>query len=278
LRAEDIITRVGNCEINNVEDLRRFTREWTKGLSEPKPVLVTFLRGSEELMTVPKIGPEVQEDKPARPAKAWLGAQTQVLTRDLAEALDLEGKKGVRVTKVLPASPAEKAGVKVGDIFLKLDGQVIAASTPADEELFDNLIRQYKVGGEAELAGVRAGKPLKISLKLGKQPKPATELEEYKDDRFEFTARELSLRDRLDAKLRETDSGVRIVTVQGAGWAALAGLSSGDLVLSIDGRQVEGIVALRQLMAKLRETKPRSVVFFIKRGIRTGFLELEPKW
>jgi hypothetical protein len=41
---------------------------------------------------------------------------------------------------------------------------------------------------------------------------------------------------------------------------------------------VEGIVALRQLMAKLRENRPRSVVFFIKRGIRTAFLELEPKW
>jgi S1-C subfamily serine protease len=278
LRADDIITRVGDREIYRTEDLRRFTREWTNGLHEPKPVLVTFLRGTEEFVTVPRIGPEVRESKPARPAKAWLGVETQVLTRDLAEALDLEGKKGVRVTKVVPASPAAKGGVKVGDILLKLDGQVIAASTPADEELFDNLIRQYKVGGDAELQGVRAGQPLKIAAKLARQPKPATELEEYKDERFEFTARELSARDRLDAKLGETDSGVRIVTVQGAGWAALAGLSSGDLVLSIDGQKVAGIPALRQLMAKLGETKPRSVVFFIKRSIRTAFLELEPKW
>jgi S1-C subfamily serine protease len=278
LRADDIITRVGNREVSRTEDLRRFTREWTNGLHEPKPVLVTFLRGTEELVTVPRIGPEVRENKPARPAKAWLGVETQVLTRDVAEALDLEGKKGVRVTKVVPTSPAEKAGAKVGDIFLKLDGQVIAASTPADDELFDNLIRQYKVGGDAELQGVRAGKPLKLTAKLAKQPKPATELEEYKDERFEFTARELSARDRLDAKLAETDSGVRIVAVQGAGWAALAGLSSGDLVLTIDGQKVAGVPALRQLMAKLSQAKPRAVVFFIKRGIRTGFLELEPKW
>ncbi len=278
LRADDIITRVGERQITRVEDLRRFTREWTNGLEEPKPVLVTFLRGTEELVTVPRIGPEVRENKPARPAKAWLGVETQVLTRDIAEALDLEGKKGVRVTKVVPASPAEKAGAKVGDVFLKLDGQVIAASTPADEELFDNLIRQYKVAGEAELQGVRSGQPIKLAAKLARQPKPATELEEYKEDRFEFTARELSARDRLDAKLEETDSAVRIVAVQGAGWAALAGLSSGDLVLSIDGQKVTGIPALRQLMVKLSQAKPRSVVFFIKRGIRTGFLELEPKW
>jgi serine protease Do len=278
LRAEDIITRVGDREISSVEDLRRFTKEWTKELTEPKPVLVTFVRRSEELVTVPKIGPEVQANKPARPAKAWLGVQTQVLTRELADALGLEGKKGVRVTQVVSESPAEKAGLKVGDIFLKLDGQVIAASTSADEELFDNLIRQYKVGGEAELAGVRTGNPLNMSVKLGKQPKPATELQEYKDERFEFTARELSLRDRLDAKLSDDENGVRIVSVQNAGWAALAGLSSGDLVFSIDGHSVQSIGALKQLMKKLHETKPRSVVFFVKRGIRTSFFELEPKW
>src|SRR6185295_13080702 len=132
LRADDIITKVDGKPVANVEALQQFTREFVKGLSEPKPLTVTFERDAQELMTVVKIGPEVPEDRPARPAKAWLGVQTQVLTADLAEALGLEGKKGVRVTLVLPDSPAKKEGIEVGDIFLKLDGQVIAASTPSD--------------------------------------------------------------------------------------------------------------------------------------------------
>lgn len=278
LRGEDIITRVGDHTVTNVEDLVRFTRDWTRGLTEPKALLVAFERDSQEYVTVVKVGPEVQEDKPSRAAKAWLGALTQVLTSELAEALDIAGKKGVRVTKIISSSPAEKAGIKVGDIFLKLDGEVIPASTASDQDTFDNLIRQYKSGSTAELEGVRSSKPLKLSATLARQPKPASELAEYKDDRFEFTARELSLNDRLEAKLDEADQGVRIANVQNAGWAALAGLSSGDTLIAIDGQNVSGLDALKGTMLKLRETKPRRVMLYVKRGIRTFFLELEPKW
>jgi serine protease Do len=278
LKADDVLTKVGERPIANVAALDQFTREFIQGLAEPRPVVVTFERGAEELITVVKIGPEVQPDKPTRPDKAWLGVQTQVLTSDLAEALDLDGKKGVRVTQVMPDSPAAKAGVKVGDIFLKLDGQIIAASTPSDQELFDNLVRQYKVGGEAELEGVRGGQPLRLTANLGRQPKPNAELEEYKDERFEFTAREMSLSERVNAKLAQSEKGVRLASVQNAGWAALAGLSSGDIVFSIDGQPVESIPALKNTMTKLHETKPRRVVFFVKRGIHTLYAEVEPKW
>ena len=278
LKPDDLITRVNQQSIADADALLKFTKEFTQGAAEPKPVLVSFERDSQELVTVAKIGPEAQDDKPTRPAKAWLGVQTQVLTSDLAEALGLEGKKGVRVTQLIPDSPAEKAGVKIGDIFLKLDGQVIPASTLSDQELFDNLIRQYKVGGDTELVGVRAGQPLQLTAKLGKQPKPSAELDEYKDDLFEFKARDLSLADRVDARLSDAEKGVRVNSVQNAGWAALAGLQSNDILLAIDRRPTPTITDLKTIMTQLRETKPRRVAFFIKRGIRTQFLELEPKW
>ncbi len=278
LRRDDVITKAGGWEILNVKAMDELTRQLTKGATEPKPVLITFERDAQELVTVAQIGPEPQDEKSARPAKAWLGVQTQVLTSEVARALQLEGRKGVRVTEVLPDSPAAKAGVKVGDVFLKLDGQVIAASTPSDQELFENLIRAYKVGGTAELEGVRAGQPLKLTATLGRQPKSSVELPEYKDDRFEFTAREMSLGDRVEEKMTPDASGLRISTVQNGGWAALAGLSSGDILLAIDGQPVTTIGAFRETLLQFRETKPRRVVCFVKRGIPTFFAEIEPKW
>ncbi len=278
LKPEDIILRVADQAMPDAAALAAFTQNFTRNLSEPKPVLVAFEREGQELVTVAKIGPEVQADKPGRPAKAWLGAQTQVLTAELAEALGLEGKKGVRVTQVVADSPADRAGIKVGDVFLKLDGQVIAASTLSDEELFSNLIREYKVDSEVELAGVRGGEPLKLTPKLGRQPKPNSDLDEYKDDQFEFKARELSFYDRLSDQSIADVKGVRIISVQNAGWAALAGLSSGDTLVAIDGQPTDGIGALKKILAQLRESRPRRVMLFIKRGIRTQYLELEPKW
>ena len=58
----------------------------------------------------------------------------------------------------------------------------------------------------------------------------------------------------------------------------MAGLSSGDILLAIDGRPVSGIAELKEIMNQLRVSQPRRVMFFIKRGIRTSFIELEPKW
>ena len=278
LREGDVITRASQTVISNTLALTRFTSNWTHSLTEPKPLLVTFERDGQEFVTVARIGPEVPDDKPARPAKAWLGVATQVLTRELAEAMGLDGKKGVRVTKVQPGSPAATAGVQPGDIFTKIDGEPIAASTLADQELFENLIRQSRPNTKAELQGFRAGKALTLTATLGHQPKPASELDEFKDERFEFTARDLSATDRLASKISEADKGVRVASVQYAGWAALAGLSSGDTLLQIDGEPVAGIAGLKGVMEHMRETKPRRVVFFIKRGIRTAFLELEPKW
>jgi serine protease Do len=278
LRPEDVIRRVNQTDIADVAALQAFTRDFIRDLKEPKPVLVTFDRERQQLMTVVKVGPEVQVDKPGRPARAWLGAQTQVLTPDLAEALGLEGKKGVRVTMVISDSPADRAGLKVGDVLLKLDGRVISASTPSDQELFDNLIREYKVDAEVELAGVRAGEPLTLTAKLGRQPKPTSDLDEYKDELFEFKARDLSFGERVEQELPADLQGVRIVTVEGAGWAALAGLRSGDVLMTVNGQAVDSIAALKTQLAALRESKPRRVPVFIRRGIYTMFLELEPKW
>ena len=99
---------------------------------------------------------------------------------------------------MLPGSPAEKAGVKQGDIFLRLDGQVIAAGRPEDAGLFDNLIRAYRVGATVELAAaVRAKKRRSIALAADRRPKPNWR---NKDDRFEFTVREISFNKRVEAE------------------------------------------------------------------------------
>ena len=278
LRSDDIILKAGDTEFKNVAEMMEWTKAFTKGLTEPKPVLITFERDTEQFVTVAKIGPEVEQDKPERPAKGWLGVSTQVLTRELAEALGLDGHRGVRVTRVLPGSPAEKAGVKVGDTLFKLDGSVIAASTPSDQELFDNLIRQYKVGAEAVLEGLRGKEAIKLTATLGKTPKPNSDLEEFKDELFEFSVREMSLNDRVSERMADQSGGVRVSNVKNAGWAALAGLSSGDVLLAVDNTKITTIPELKAKMKAITENKPASVAFLIKRGIRTQFLEIEPRW
>jgi serine protease Do len=193
-------------------------------------------------------------------------------------AFNLEGRRGVRVTQVYPRSPAAEGGLQAGDILLKLDGLVIPARTPSDQELFGNLIRDYKVGTQAVIEGVRDGESREWTVRVGKQPKPSTDLDSYEDKRFEFTAREMSFTEAVNAKLDSPEDGVRLATVQPAGWVALAGGASGDVLLSINGQKVGSIERLKELLKELEQRKPRQVVFKLKRGIYTEFIEVEPKW
>lgn len=278
LSSDDIITAVGGKPVNNTSDLRAFTQEFTKGATAPKPVLVSFERGREKLVTVVKVGPEPEPRKPQQAEKPWFGGTTQVITADLAEALGIPGKKGVRVTATAPGSPSAAGGVKEGDLFLKLDGRVINASRPEDSEVFPELIRAYPVGSTLELEGLRDGQPLKLPVTLGRRPSDENELPEYKDDRFEFTVRDLSVSRRVSASLADSVKGVSVEKVVANGWAALGGLVGGDVLLRVNDAEVDSVETLKKLLAGFRETKPRSVILFIQRGTRTAFIEIEPRW
>jgi len=280
LRGSDVIIRVGGKPVHNREELAAFTAEFTKGLDGPKPLLVEFERNREQLATVVKVGPVKDPLRPRLAEKAWMGAATQVITDELATALAIPGKKGVRVTALAPDSPAAKAGLKEGDLLLKLDGRVINARRPEDAEILPELILAYPVGTTVEFEGQRDGQAQKWPVALAARPIDDSELTEHKDELFEFTARQLSSAQRDDAKERQGEDpvGVSVLKVEPSGWAALGGLAPDDIILNIDGQPTNDIESLKAKLATLTEAKPRSVVFGIRRGPRTQFLEIEPRW
>lgn len=278
LRRKDVIVKLGDVPIKGIESLREETSKILGDKKDPQSVLVTFDRDGEEVLTVVKVGPEEPPSKPKRSDKAWLGLDTQVLSRDLAEVLGLKGRKGVRVTRVHSGTTAEKAGLQVGDVILKLDGQVINASRPEDASIFTNLIRQYDTDSEVELDIRRGGESETLLVDLQSRPVASEELDEYEDSDFEFTARELAFKDKVEKRLADDARGVMLSKVQGSGWAELAGLSSGDILLTIANKPIDSLDDLKKVMTEIKEQKPKQVVFFVRRGIFTGYRELEPNW
>lgn len=274
LEPDDIVYEVDHKAITSLADLLALTAKLTAGKSEPTPVTVAFRRCDECYLTVVKVGVQPMRDPGQDVHKAWLPVGTQVLTDELAKALQLDGHTGVRVTQVYAHSAAEAAGLRVGDVITAVDDTAIEASQVEDTEVLPTLIRQYKIGSTVALTVYRHGEKLTLSMKLPESPRQFRELSKYADITYDFSVRDIAFQDRVREHWDDTQMGVVTESVSEGGWAALGGLKSGDLICTIDNQPVRDVSTLETLMAQFAQHKPRQIVLLVKRGIFTAFLEL----
>ncbi len=274
----DVILEVGGAPVQDVAGLIAVTDKLTAGQTEPVPVLVTFERKAERFLTVVKVGIKEVKDPGLEVTKAWLPVETHVISRDIANQLGQPALKGCYITRVYPHSTAAKAGLQPGDFIVALDGEKLTASASEHEDELATLIRQYDVGKTVELTILRDQTAKKISVELARSPRLRREMKKYRNDDFEFAARELSFFDAADEQWPEDQRGALVEEVKPGSWAELGSLRNGDLVVEVDGQPVASIEALRQQMDAIAAARKAIVTLKVLRGVHTSFLELEPAW
>jgi serine protease Do len=277
LRGGDILLALSGKAVATQADFERLSTELVQGKTSV-PVLVEFERGNEKLLTLVEAGIPEPHPPVAEARKAWMGVSTQVLTRKLAKALGLEGQKGVRVSHVYPKGNAEQAGIQVGDIITHLDGQPVDATEPHHTTVFQTMVHAYRPSAKVEVTLIRGKETKKIAVALNPAPKSESELQVYDDTAFDFTARDMTLNDRVQRRLPDTETGAVLTQVTTGGWGAVSGLRAEDIVKSVNGREVATLADLQAAMKVILEQKPKHVVFFVRRGITTSFVEAFPVW
>ncbi|MFO7899252.1 MAG: PDZ domain-containing protein [Planctomycetota bacterium] len=278
VRPGDVIVEVNGEPVETTEKLVERTREIVAGSDEPVRTLVAFEREHQQWLTLVKVGIEELRDRSPEARKAWLPVSTQVVTTDLAKALGLPGVAGVRLTAVFEGRSAETGGLQVGDIVTAIDGDRVRASRPEDVEVFPAMVRQRRVGQEVELSIIRDGKKQAVQVTLERSPRATREMKRYRHLDLGFTARDLSEQDRRARKIEKGVVGPVLSEVQRGSLAAVGGLRDGDIVLKVGGRPTPTVSALKELMAAVDKAEPPRVVFFVRRGITTLFVEVETPW
>ncbi|WP_273944250.1 Do family serine endopeptidase [Burkholderia pseudomallei] len=99
--------------------------------------------------------------------RGWIGVEPQDVTPEIAESFSLAQKSGAIVAGVLQGGPADKAGIKPGDILMSIDGEDITDTTK-----LLNVVAQIKPGTPAKVHVVRKGKELDVTVVIGKRPPP----------------------------------------------------------------------------------------------------------
>ena len=254
------------------------TRKLTEGKTEPVPVIAVFERKAERYMAVVKVGIQDLKDPSLEVRKAWLPAETHVISREIAKQLGDPNLKGFYVTRVYPDSTAEKAGLKPGDFITAVDGEKLTASGPEYEDELSTLIRQYDIGKKVELSVVRGKQPLKTTVELVRSPRLEREMKKYRNDDFEFTARDICFFDAADEQWNGDQHGALVEEVKPGSWAELASLYPGDLIVEVDGEPVNNVDSLHKQLEQIAAAKKSVVVMKVMRGIHTSYLEIEPNW
>jgi S1-C subfamily serine protease len=154
----------------------------------------------------------------------------------------------------------------------------LTASGPEYEDELSTLIRQYDIGKTVELTVLRDKTQLKIPVELARSPRLEREMKKYRNDDFEFTARDVCFFDAADEQWSKEQNGALVEEVKPGSWAELASLYTGDLILEVDGRPVNNVNMLQKRLEEIATAKKGRVVMKVLRGIHTSYLELEPNW
>ncbi|MBL9135648.1 MAG: PDZ domain-containing protein [Verrucomicrobiales bacterium] len=279
LQSQDILVEVNGQSVASVEDLVRLTEKLTGPTTgSTVDVLATFDRRDRRHVTVVSLGLRDLKDPGLEATKAWLPVETQVISRNIARQLGNPALKGFYITRVYPDSVAAQAGLRVGDMIVAVDDEKLTADAPEHEEDLAVLIRQYDPGTRVKLGLLRGQERLSVEVALARSPHQRREMKKYRNQEFEFVARDLAFHDRAEEQWGRDQPGVMVEEVKSGSWAELGQLYSGDLLLEVAGQAIRDVAGLQSVMEKIAIERPRFVAVKVQRGIYTRFLELEPKW
>jgi serine protease Do len=179
-----------------------------------------------------------------------IGVAIQGVNKDLAESFGLDRPRGALVSTVEPGSPAEKAGIKSGDVILSVDGKAIDQSVD-----LPRIVGETKPGTALALQVWRKGATQDLRVTVGDMPAEkvaaASAAEEAKQAKLGISVRLLTAEER---KVRGLDAGVVVEKVDGP--AAKAGIRQGDVILAFGAEKVENPEQLKKLVDKATGNVP----------------------
>ena len=198
--------------------------------------------------------------------RGWLGVSIQVMTPDLAASLGVDKAKGALVSSVVHNSPADRAGIKAGDVIVGYNGKEI---DNANDLPF--LVAGTPVGKTVSLQVLRGEKATMLPVTIEKmQEEEAVAATSEKGD-LGLTVEQITpeLAENLGL---DRPRGVVITAVAPDSLAEEAGLQPGDIIREIDRKPIQDLSDYKKIMASAVQEK--SVLFLIQRQENTFFLAL----
>lgn len=206
--------------------------------------------------------------------RGWLGVYIQDIDRDLAQSLGLNRSHGALIAQVEPSSPAQRAGLRAGDVILEFNGRIIAESAE-----LPHIVGLLPPGTEAAAVVFRDGKRETLKVTVGGMPgeEPQVTQADESDRKGGRVGVDVAAVDAETLAAMNLESGVVINEVYPGTAASEAGLVAGDIIVEVVGFPPPSTPEeFADIEAKLPTGKPIAVRFYHRGRALFRTLQLEP--
>ncbi|MFL5395961.1 MAG: Do family serine endopeptidase [Myxococcales bacterium] len=229
------------------------------------------------IAVVKQILPQLREK--GRVSRGFLGVQPQAITADMVDQLGLKSTRGALIAEVVRQGPAEKAGLKPGDVVIGLNGKPVT-----DPNQFQRDVGSVGPGQTAKIEVMREGKTRTFDVKLAQRPEEIevaerspgqSEEEQSKGDvlgvRVQNLTPELAQRARVD----EGTTGVVVMDVAQDSPAATAGIEPGDVIVEMNRQPIKTVDDYKKALSRLK--RGSSALLRVKQGQSASYVTVKLK-
>lgn len=195
--------------------------------------------------------------------RAWLGVYIQEVTPEIAKQLGLKEAKGALVSDVIPGSPADKVGIKRGDVIIEFDGKKVESWRQ-----LPIMVSLSPVNKKAKLKIIRDGKELEFEVVLAKMPEEQELARQQPPEQRQIPEQGVELK-QFGITIQDSPDGPKVVSVEPGSPAQMAGIMPGDIIVEVNRKQVKKSSEIANI---LKDQK--SALFLINREGRTIFVAI----
>lgn len=220
-----------------------------------------------------------QLKKSGKITRGWLGVGIQTLTDDIAKNIGAANIKGSLVTQIVKESPADKAGIKIGDIITAFDGVAVLQANKLSKAVADT-----KIGNKVTVDIVRDGKPIKLTLTVALLTDKLDEVQSKKtkekgehtvDSNLGIRIDDITPALRAKFKIEHNVNGVVISGITRGSLAAEAGLMPGDVIMQINRTKVENSKAASKEIERVKKAGNKDIAILINRSGSSSFVLID---
>ncbi len=205
--------------------------------------------------------------------RGWLGVLVQQITPEIAESIGLSETKGALIADITPGGPADKAGIKRGDVITEFNNITIGEMSELPKS-----VAITPPGTKSEVELIRDGRSKKVSVVLGELPEQIVrkkpEVQEQKDveDNLGLVVQDITPQIAKRLGIEKT-GGVIITNVYRGSPAWDAGLRKGDIIIELNKKEIDDVNQYKKIMNRVNVND--SLLFLVKRNQGTIYIALK---